>query len=71
MTTGKTLSTMSRKLSDLYKRVGVEEENTSRIVIEKQVKQDTRKTWKWALGAAIALAGTAGTIIAALAAAGG
>jgi hypothetical protein len=60
-----------KTISKVCKRLDIEEGNTNRIVIEKQVKQDQRKTWKWALGAAIALAGTAGTIIAALAAAGG
>ena len=50
-----TLQSVSKKVSDLYKRVGAEEEHTNRFVIEQQVKQDTRKFWKWAVGAAVAL----------------
>jgi hypothetical protein len=60
-----------KHISKMLKRLDIEEEHTSRIVIERQVKQDTRKAWKWALGAAIALVSAAGTVIAALVACGG
>ena len=48
-----------KKISDLYKRVGAEEENTSRFMIEREVKQDQRKFLKWAKGVAVALTAAA------------
>jgi hypothetical protein len=59
-----------KAISKVLKRLDIEEGNTSRIVIEKQVKQDQRKTWKWALGIGVAVATIGSTILAALAAGG-
>ncbi len=56
-----------KKISDLFKRVGVEEENTQRFKIERDVKTKVKKDgvalWKILVPAAVAAIGTIGGVV--------